>query len=299
MPRLRANGIDFEYDERGPAGGEPVVLIMGFSAQMINWPESFCDGIAGAGYRVVRFDNRDIGLSHQFDDKGLPDMGAIMQKAMSGEDATADAPYILEDMASDTAAIIDALDLRSAHLVGASMGGMIAQIMTIHHPEKVRSLTPVMTTSGAPNLPQAEPAAMEALTSQPPSQNREDILPHGLKTQRAIGSHPDIRDTDEVLLERIGRSFDRAYRPMGVARQYGAVLAQPRWHDRLSEINVPTMVIHGKEDPLIPIACGEDIAARITGAKMIGIDKWGHDLSTRILPVLTQHVVDFLLSTRS
>jgi len=274
------------------------VLIMGFSAQMINWPDDFCNGIADAGYRVVRFDNRDIGLSHQFDDKGVPDMGAIMQKVVAGEDANEVAPYLLDDMSDDTAAIIDALELGTSHLIGASMGGMVAQIAALKYPEMVRSLIPVMTTSGAPELPPSQPEAIAALTSQPASPARDDVLTNGLQKQRAIGSHPDVRDSDEDLLARIGQSYDRAFRPMGVARQYGAILAQPRWHEALSNISVPTMVIHGKEDPLIPIACGEDIAERIPGAKMVGIDKWGHDLSTSILPTLTKHVVDFLLSTK-
>jgi len=296
MPRVKANGIEFEYDERGPEDGDPVLLVMGFTAQMTNWPESFCDAIAEAGYRVIRFDNRDIGLSHQCDDKGLPDMGAIMEKALTGADASDLAPYTLDTMARDTAEVIKVLRLGPVHLVGASMGGMIAQLTAIQYPDLVKSLVPIMTSSGAPDLPQATPEAMEALTAQPESPAREHVVPNGLKTQRAIGSHPDIRDCDEVVLERIGLSYDRAYRPMGAARQYAAILAQPRWHNQLSRVTAPTMVLHGKEDPLIPIACGRDIADRISGAKMVEIDKWGHDMSTQILPLLTAHIIDFLMA---
>ena len=296
MPRVKANGIEFEYDERGPKDAEPVVLVMGYTAQLINWPEEFCDGIANAGYRVVRFDNRDIGLSHQFDDKGLPDLGAIMQKAFAGEDASSLAPYLLEDMAADTAGIIDALGLGPSHVIGASMGGMIVQLLALNHPEKVRSLIPVMTTSGETGLPQATPEAMAVLTEQPESPSREHVVPLGVKARKAIGSHASVQDSDDIIEQKVGAAYDRAFRPMGTARQYAAILAQPRWHDRLAEIKVPTMVMHGDVDPLIPPACGKDIADRIPQASYNEIKNWGHDVANALIPELTQQVTSFLHS---
>lgn len=294
MGRISANGIEFEYDEIGPADGEAIVLVMGFTAQMTKWPEAFRKGLADAGYRVIRFDNRDIGLSHQFDDKGMPDIPGIMQKAAAGEDARALAPYTLDDMAADVAALIDALDAKPAHVIGASMGGMIVQLLALNHPEHVRSLIPVMTTSGDPGLPPATPRAMEALTAQPASMEREDVVKHGVWVQQTIGSDASVIDDGETLAAMVGASYDRAYRPMGSMRQYAAILSQPRWHERLSVINVPTMVVHGEVDPLIPVAGGRDIAARVPGARMVELEKWGHDVPAAMVPKLVDVVLDFL-----
>lgn len=294
MPRLTANDIEFEYDEIGPSDGEPIVLVMGFTAQMTKWPDAFRRGLADAGYRVIRFDNRDIGLSHQFDDVGMPNIPEIMQAAMAGQDASALAPYTLNDMAADVAALIDVLDAKPAHVLGASMGGMIAQLVALNHPEHVRSMIPVMTTSGDPSLPQATPEAMEALTAQPASAAREDVVKHGVWTQQVIGSHESIRDSDAKLHDMTAASFDRAYRPIGSMRQYAAILSQPRWFERLNGLDVPSLIMHGAADPLIPPAGGKDIANRVPGARMVELDKWGHDVPSVLVPDLLQHITDFL-----
>lgn len=299
MGRITANGIEFEYDEIGPKDGEAIVLVMGFTAQMTRWADAFRGGLAEAGYRVIRFDNRDIGLSHQFDDKGMPDMAAITQKAMSGEDASDLAPYTLNDMAADVAGLIDALDAKPAHIVGASMGGMIVQLVALNHPEHVRTLIPVMTTSGDASLPPAKPEALAALTKQPDSMTREDIVKHGVWAQTIIGSDDGVRDSDEIIGAGVGHSFDRAYRPMGSMRQYAAILAQPRWHERLGEVTAPTMVVHGQSDPLIPIAGGEDVARRIPGAKMVGIEGWGHDFPVVMVPKLIETITTFLAEQKA
>ena len=299
MPRIKANGLEFEYDARGPENGQPVVLVMGYTAQMINWPDAFCDGVADAGYRVVRFDNRDIGLSSELSDKGAPDIGAIFEKVMTGQDATALAPYLLDDMAMDTVAIIDALGLGPSHIIGASMGGMIAQLVALNHPEQVRSVIPAMTTSGATGLPQAEPEASKVLTQQPESQAREHVVPQGVKARKIIGSHPSVQDSDAHIEERVGAAYDRSYRPLGAARQYAAIVAQPRWHDRLPDLKAPMMVMHGEVDPLIPILNGRDIADRVPGAKFVEVKKWGHDMASPLIPELTKHVTDFLGSVDS
>lgn len=298
MARIKANGIEFEYDERGPSSGEPVVLVMGYTAQMTRWPESFCDTLADSGYRVVRFDNRDIGLSHQFEDKGLPDIAGIMQKALAGEDASGDAPYMLSDMANDTAEIIKALGLGSAHLIGASMGGMIIQLVAIEHPELVRSIIPVMTTSGAPDLPPSTPEAMAALTEQPKEPTKEFVVPLGLKIRKVIGSLASVQDDDSDILKGIGGDFDRAYRPMGAMRQYAAIMSQPRWHEQLEKVAAPTLVLHGEIDPLLPPECGKDIARRIPNSEYTEIKNWGHDIPNRLIPEITDHILKFLSSVK-
>lgn len=298
MGRIQANGIEFEYDETGPKDGEPVVLVMGFTAQMTRWPDEFRGSLADHGYRVIRFDNRDIGLSHQFEDKGMPDTPAIIGALQSGGDATALAPYLLNDMAADVAGIIGALNLGPSHVIGASMGGMIVQLLALNHPEVVRSLIPVMTTSGDPSLPQATPKAMEALTAQPASQTRDDVVKHGVWSAGIVGSDPSVINSDDALEARIASDYDRAYRPLGVARQYAAILAQPRWHDRLSSLDVPAMVLHGAIDPLIPPEGGRDIARRIPGARMVELDKWGHDMPAKMVPTLVETVAGFLAETR-
>lgn len=294
MPRIKANGLEFEYDEIGPRDGEPILLVMGFSAQMTLWPEPFRQGLADAGYRVIRFDNRDIGLSHQFDEHVPPNPLELIGAVTSGQDATGMVPYVLDDMAGDAAAILEALDTGPAHVIGASMGGMIVQLLALNHPEWVRSVIPVMTTSGDPTLPPATPEAMAALTAAPASPERQDVVAAALKARRVIGSSEGTRDNDEIIARNAGAAYDRAYRPFGVARQYGAILAQPRWHDRLDKVTAPTMVLHGAVDPLIPAAGGRDIAARVPGAKMVEVENWGHDVPASLVPKLVNIITDFL-----
>jgi len=294
MARIKANGIEFEYDEIGPKEGEPIVLVMGFGAQMTKWPDAFRQGLADAGYRVIRFDNRDIGLSHQFDAAGMPDIPGIMQATAMGKDASAIPAYTLNDMAADVAALIEALGLGSAHVMGASMGGMIVQLLALNHPSSVRSLIPIMTTSSDPDLPQATPEALAALMTPPASLAREDVIAQGLKALIAIGSDASIRNSDDVLGEVVAKAYDRAYRPMGVMRQYAAILAQPRWHERLGDVKAPTLVLHGAVDPLIPPANGRDVAQRIAGAQIVELEKWGHDVPAVIIPEIVQAVTGFL-----
>lgn len=294
MSQITLNGLNFEHDMVGPEDGEPVLLVMGFSAQMTNWPDALRHGIAEAGYRVIRFDNRDIGLSQQLDEHPVPSPMELIGALQAGKDPTSMVPYVLDDMAADAAALLDALGAKPAHVLGASMGGMIVQLLALNHPEYVRSLIPVMTTSGDPSLPPATPEAMQALTAQPASTGREDVIKVALNSRRTIGSADGIRDDDDEILRKAGEGYDRSYKPMGVGRQYGAILAQPRWHDRLGQLDVPTMVLHGEVDPLIPAACGKDVAARIPGANYVGLEGWGHDVPTKMIPTLVDEIVGFL-----
>ncbi len=294
MARIEANGIELEYDEIGPENGEPVVLVMGFGAQMTKWPDAFRQGLADAGYRVIRFDNRDIGLSHQFDDKGMPNIPAIMAATAAGTDASHLPSYILDDMVDDVAGLIKALGLGSAHVMGASMGGMIVQLLALNHPHRVRSIIPVMTTSSDPSLPQATPEVMAALVTPPASMARDDVVKQGVIALKALGSDASIIATDAELADIVGEAFDRAYRPMGVMRQYAAILAQPRWFERLGEIKAPTLVLHGAVDRLIPVENGRDVAQRIPGAQLVELELWGHDIPAPIIPKILTAMSGFL-----
>lgn len=292
MPRARANSIDIEYEETGSPTDPALLLVAGFSVQLTVWPESFKRGIADLGQRVIAFDNRDIGLSTEFAHLAPPSPRDILQALAEGR--RADAPYLLDDMAADAIGVMDALGVEQADVVGISMGGMIAQLMALNYPERVRSLIPIMTTSGDPSLPPGAPEALAALTEVPERRTPEAIAETAVKARRAIGSHPDIRTPDEEVRARAIAGFHRSYRPMGVARQYSAILAQPRWHERLGSITQPTLVLHGAADPLLRAAGGRDIAARIPGAEIEIYEKWGHDLPEPMMPLLVERIGAFL-----
>ena len=206
-------------------------------------------------------------------------------------------PYLLDDMAADAAALIEALGADQADVMGVSMGGMIVQLMALNHPERVRTLIPVMTTSGDPSLPPATPEATAALTAVPEERTPDAIADLAVKGRAVYGSHPDIRTPDDEIRANAIAAMQRSDRPMGTARQYAAILAQPRWHERLATLDVPTLVLHGEMDTLILPAAGQDIARRVPGAKIEIIEKWGHDLSEAVMPVLLNRIVPFLGQT--
>lgn len=294
MPRIAANGIEIEYRELGSKDDPLMLLVSGFSGQLTRWPESFIAGLVEAGRRVVIFDNRDIGLSTEFTNEVPPAPGDIVKGAMAGKPMHERVPYILDDMAADAAGLIEALGADKADVLGVSMGGMIVQLMALNHPDKVRALIPVMTTSGEPSLPRATDEAQKALTAVPETRTAAAVAETAVKAQRAIGSTDDVRNSDEHVRQKAIETFNRSDRPMGVARQYAAILAQPRWHERLGGLTHPTLVLHGAADPLIKADCGRDIAARILGAEIEVIDKWGHDMPEKMVPVLLSHIIPFL-----
>ena len=294
MPRIAVNGIEIEYAETGSPEDPLMLLVSGFSGQMTRWPEAFLKGLADAGRRVVVFDNRDIGLSTELAGKVPPSPETIVKGIAAGEPVHESVPYLLDDMAADAANLVDALGADQADILGVSMGGMIVQLMALNHPEKVRTLIPVMTTSGDPSLPPSDPVAIEALTSVPPERTPEAIADQAVKSAAAYGSHPDIRNSDDDIRKLSMDAMTRSDRPMGVARQYAAILAQPRWHERLERISHPTLVLHGAVDTLIKPAAGEDIARRIPGAELNILDKWGHDMPEKMIPVLLDLIVPFL-----
>lgn len=293
MSRIRANGITLEYEALGNPRDPAILLIMGFAFQMTRWPPGLIRGLAEAGHHVIWFDNRDIGLSEDLSAQ-VPDLvSRLMKGSLSARDASAPA-YTLDTMAMDAACLLDALGIAEADVLGISMGGMIAQLMALDHPAKVRKLIPVMTSSGAPDLPPPLPAAAAALAAIPPIRTAQAIADVAVLAQTAIGSLPGIRNTEESIRANAIADFHRSDRPMGMARQYAAILAQPRWHDRLAQIRKPTLVLHGEADPLIRPACGEDIARRIPGANFRSFPGWGHDLVETMTPALLGEIIPFL-----
>src|SRR6476469_5119409 len=266
MPVISANGIDLAYAARGNRGDPAILLIMGLATQMIAWPEPFCDGLAARGFRVVRFDNRDIGLSTKFEAAAPIDLGAVLQRVMAGEKINP--PYDLADMAADTVGLMDRLGIEKAHVVGASMGGMIAQIVAVKYPDRVRSLVSIMSSSGDPSLPQAKPEAMTAIMqARPDGSDRELAIQHGMRIYRAIGS-PGFPTPDDELRTKVGAAFDRSYYPVGVGRQIVAIMASGSRVDMLKKLSVPTLVLHGADDPLVPVEAGRHTAAQILGSTL-------------------------------
>jgi pimeloyl-ACP methyl ester carboxylesterase len=278
----RVGEIDLAYETFGSPQDIPLLLVMGLATQMIGWPDEFCRMLAGRGLYVVRFDNRDVGLSTHLDDAGAPDVLAVM-----GGDHSRVA-YRLADMAEDTAGLLDALGLDGAHLVGASMGGMIAQTLAIRHPERVRSLTSIMSTTGDPAVGAPAQAALGVLLA-PPATDRESAVQRAVDTYRVIGS-PGFEFDEHGLRERAGLSFDRAYDPAGVARQLAAILASPDRTADLARVAVPTLVVHGEQDALIDVSGGRATAAAIPGAELLVVDGMGHDLPRAVWPELVDRI---------
>ena len=278
--KATANGIELCYDTFGDPAAPPVLLIMGLAAQMIAWDEDFCSELASRGYWVIRFDNRDIGLSTRFPQHGTPDLMALLGQAMTGK--TISAPYTLRDMAADTAGLLDALDIRKAHVVGASMGGGVAQELAIHHGGRLRSLTSIMSSTGDPSLPQATPEALAVLMSSPPK-TREEYFQSYVRTWTVLRG-PGFPLDEAKDLERAARAFDRGLNPPGVARQLAAILASGNRTEALKAVNVPALIIHGDADPLVRIEGGLATAKAIPGAKLLVIKGMGHALPISMWP---------------
>ena len=280
MPQIAANGVTLEYETHGDPANPPLLLIMGLGAQLTLWPIELVEALVARGYHVIRYDNRDIGLSTKFTHAGVPELPAVMMALMSGKMPAL--PYMLTDMADDAAALLTALGIDKAHIVGASMGGMIAQLVAINHPGRVLSLTSIMSTTGNPALPPAKPEAMAALMERPATAELTDILALGLRISRAIGS-PGYPAPEDRLRERIKRDFRRSFHPTGAARHMAAIMADGDRRERLKRVTAPTLVIHGEDDPLVPVEGGKDTAAAIPGAKLLTIPRMGHDLPLELV----------------
>lgn len=290
MATLKANGIDITYELSGPPTGPPLLLVMGYASQMTSWPDEFHEAFAKAGFRVIRFDNRDAGLGHKH--HGIfPDIGAAA-KAMAGGKKP-DVPYTLNDMADDAAALLDALDIPSAHVAGASMGGMIAQLMAIRHPAKVRSLISMMSTTSDPSLPRSDPRAQEALMSRPPAEDKDSVTDHAVKTRLVIAS-PGFPEDQMKVRARFAANYDRSYYPQGAIRQWAAIMATPPRTEQLKKLNVRALVLHGDADILIHPDAGRHTAALIPNARLEIIEGWGHNMPIAAVPVITAPMIDFI-----
>jgi len=278
--QVDAGGLRLEVDVRGPAGAPPLLMIMGLGMQLTGWPDELVDALVARGFRVIRFDNRDAGLSQGFEAMGVPNlMAASLQWLLR---LPVRAPYSLADMAGDVLGLMAALDLESAHVCGASMGGMIAQHLAAGHPSRVRSLTLMMTSSGARRLPQPRAHIRQALMARPAGDDADAVMAHLTHLMHLIGS-PGYRPDPVAQQARLQAAFQRAWRPDGTARQLVAVAADGDRTPLLRRIRAPTAVIHGREDPLVPPAAGEDLARHIAGATLDLVPGMGHDLPQPLL----------------
>ncbi len=276
------SGIDIACERFGDRDAPPVLLVMGLATQMLGWPDEFCVALAARGLQVTRFDNRDVGLSTHLHDAAPPDVMA----ALSGDSSSAS--YKLSDMAGDCVGLLDALGVESAHIVGASMGGMIAQTVAIEHPDRVRSLTSIMSTTGNEAVGQATQEAIGALLS-PPATSREQAVDRTISIFRVIGS-PGFELDEPELRERAGLAFDRADDPLGVARQLVAIIASGDRTAALASLNVPTLVLHGADDPLVDVSGGRATAEAIPNAEIVIFAGMGHDLPRALWPEITKRI---------
>jgi pimeloyl-ACP methyl ester carboxylesterase len=283
MATARANGIDIEYETFGDPTDPVMLLIMGLGGQLIVWDDELCTQLADHGFRVIRYDNRDVGLSTKIEGGPVPDVMAVVQGDRSS------VPYSLDDMAADATGLLDALGIENAHVVGVSMGGMIAQVVAIDHPGRVLSLASIMSTTGDPSVGAPTPEAM-AVLMRPPAEERDEVIAAEVESTRAIGS-PGFPFDEERTRSRAAAKYDRSFYPQGVARQVAAVVSAADRTERLSHIDVPTVVIHGTADPLVTPSGGEATAKAIPGAELIMVEGMGHELPPGSWPTVVDAVV--------
>lgn len=276
MPTIRANNIDIYYEDTGPAHAPVILLVMGLGAQMIAWPDEFIQGLVAKGYRVIHYDNRDVGMSQRMDGAEMPNLIWTMFKARLGLPVSV--PYTLTDMAKDGIGLLDALGIQKAHVVGASMGGMIVQLLASNHHERVLSMTSIMSSSGKPGLPGARADIQRRfMVKRPVNASRDEAVAFGADLVRSF-SFPDPARPDNAHAEMAAQAFDRGYYPVGTRRQLLAIIADGSRVERLKTIKVPTLVVHGGADPLVPKEGSEDIARHIPGARLEIIEEMAHDL---------------------
>jgi len=274
MPTANANGIQIEYETFGDRSASPLLLICGWSVQMICWDESVCNQFAKNGYYVIRFDNRDVGLSTKFDAAGMPDIMAAFGAVMQGKKP--DAPYSLSDMADDAIGLLDALGISKAHICGMSMGASITQDIGIRYPERVLSLIPIYGTTGNPKVPMADPSLWAQLLL-PPPMDRDGFIEAGVIRYKLI-TGPGYFFDEDWCRSFLARSYDRGLSWEGVSRQLVAAISNRNMKPELSKITAPTLVVHGVNDPLVRVDGGKDIADGILGSKLMLIEGMGHDI---------------------
>jgi pimeloyl-ACP methyl ester carboxylesterase len=288
MPQIRANNINLEYETFGDPHAPPMLLIMGLGAQMVLWPDDLCREFADAGHYVIRFDNRDVGLSTKIEQRRHPKVIHAALASLVG--VKLKVPYSLDDMAHDAVGLLDALGLRRAHVVGASMGGMIAQILAAKYPERAATLTAIMTTTGNPRLPGPRLELRLRLVQKPAANDRETLIRFSMETWRLIGS-PQYPTEEPALRAKVERSIDRSSYRAGMARQTMAIIASGSRVKLLGRIRAPTLIIHGADDPLVPVAGAHDLAKHIPSARLEIIPGMGHDLPPVLLPRIAQSIL--------
>ena len=289
MAAITANGIKIEYETHGDPAHPPMLLIMGLGMQLTRWPIELVDALVARGYYVIRHDNRDIGLSTHFDEAGKPSLPRVVLTRLFGMRPRL--AYYLSDMADDAVGLLDALKIERAHIVGASMGGMIAQHVAARYPERTRSLTSVMSTTGRRGLPRATPEAMAVLTKRPLNADLATILEFGVKAARAVGS-PAYPAPEARLREKTELDFHRSFHPVGALRQMAAIVADGDRRAMLRKVTAPTLVIHGEADPLVPVEGGHDTAASIKGAKLHLVPGMGHDLPLELVDEIVGKIAE-------
>ena len=283
MARLTANGVQIEYETLGDPKASPLLLIMGLGAQLITWDDAFCQELVDRGFYVIRYDNRDSGLSDKMEAAGRADVMA----AYRGEAMPA---YTLDDMADDAVGVLDALHVQAAHIVGASMGGFIAQLVAINHPDRTLSLTSIMSGAGGDATVNPTPEAA-ALLVRDPGSTREEVIASGLESSRILCGVNNPFDV-EYHKEKTARAFDRSYYREGFGRQFVAILAAKNRIPALRSVRVPTLVVHGVDDPLVPVENGRRVAEAVPGARLLELEGMGHNIPPQHWPVVADAIAE-------
>lgn len=283
--------IEIFYEDHGDPSHEVILLVMGLGAQLTLWPDELVEALVGDGFRVIRYDNRDIGLSQKMEGARAPSLPVQVLRKKIGFPAKV--PYTLKDMADDGIGLLTALNIDKAHVVGASMGGMIVQLMAIHHPERLLTMTSIMSTTGNGRLPQAARQAMQALIAPLKDTDEETLVEHGLNIVRNIGSPESAEFPFDVPAqrERVLKNVRRSVYPAGLPRQLAAIIDDGCRRSRLANVRVPTLVLHGEADPLVKLEAGEDTARHISGARLVTIPGWGHDIPQPLIPRVAGEIV--------
>ena len=282
-----ANGITICYEDHGDPAAPPILLVMGLGGQLTLWPIELVDALVARGFRVIRYDNRDVGLSTKFDAVGVPNVKWLLVKSLIGLPARV--PYRLSDMARDGVGLLDHLEIPAAHVVGASMGGMISQHIAATFPDRTLTLTSIMSTTGNRRLPRAQPEAMKMLANRPQTSDPEELVAFSVRAARVIGS-PAYPAAEERLQARVRADHARSWNPQGFARQMAAIIADGDRRAMLRKVTAPTLVVHGDADPLVPVAGAHDTAASIAGARLHIIPGMGHDLPVELVDDMANQI---------
>jgi len=285
--QTNANGLSITYEDKGPRDAPVIPLVMGLGGQLTLWPDEFVDALNVHGFRTIRYDNRDVGLSTRFEAAGVPNLKWMFVKAALGLPVRP--AYTLADMAADAVALLDGLGVQRAHIVGASMGGMIAQHIAARYPARVLSLTSIMSTTGNRRLPRARKEAMRVLVNRPMGGDPEEMIAYSVRAAQVIGS-PGYPPDEARLQRQVRADYERGFYPQGVARQMAAIIADGDRRPMLRTIRTPTLVIHGEDDPLVPLAGGRDTAASIAGSRLMTVPGMGHDLPLALVDTLTDAI---------